>query len=146
MAKRIGVDARRELVRAIGERYRVAAREDKLRILDEFVAVTGHHRKHSIRVLNDDSTATATVRAPRLRLYDEAVREVLIVLWEAADRIYGKRLKALVPVLLPALERHRHLQLDAGIREKVMAVSASTIDRMLAMARGRVDGLQRRHN
>lgn len=140
MAKRISVDARRELVRAIGERYRVAAREDKLRILDEFVAVTGYHRKHSIRVLNDDSTATAPVRAPRLRLYDEAVREVLIVLWEAADRICGKRLKALVPVLLPALERHRHLQLDASIREKVMAVSASTIDRMLAMARGRVDG------
>ena len=84
MAKRISVDARRELVRAIGERYRHAAREDKLRILDEFVAVTGYHRKHSIRVLNDDSAATARVRAPRLRLYDEAVREVLIVLWEAA--------------------------------------------------------------
>ena len=98
MAKRISVDARRELVRAIGERYRVAAREDKLQILDEFVAVTGYHRKHSIRILNDDSTATAPVRAPRLRLYDEAVREVLIVLWEAADRICGKRLKALVPV------------------------------------------------
>lgn len=38
MAKRISVDARRELVRAIGERYREAAREDNLRILDEFVA------------------------------------------------------------------------------------------------------------
>jgi len=78
MAKRISVDARRELVRAIVERYREAAREDKLRILDEFVAVTGYHRKHSIRVLNDDSAVTATVRAPRLRLYDDAVREALL--------------------------------------------------------------------
>jgi len=140
MATRISADVRRELVQAIGERYRAATRDERLRILDEFVAVTGYHRKHSIRVLNDDSAAVATVRAPRLRLYDEAVREVLIVLWEAADRICGKRLKALVPVLLPALERHRHLQLDASIREKVLAVSASTIDRMLAMARGRVNG------
>jgi hypothetical protein len=140
MVNKISMDARRELVQAIGQRYRGAAREDKLRILDEFVAVTGYHRKHSIRLLNDDSAAAATVRAPRLRRYDEAVREVLIVLWEAADRICSKRLKALVPVLLPALERHGHLQLDAGVREKVLAVSASTIDRMLATARRRVDG------
>ena len=144
MVNKISVDARRELVQAIGERYREAARADKLRILDEFVAVTGYHRKHSIRLLNDDSAAAATGRVPRLRLYDEAVREVLIVLWEAADRICGKRLKALVPVLLPALERHGHLKLDTGVREKVLAVSASTIDRMLAMARRRVDGRKTR--
>src|SRR5437588_8192852 len=124
MAKRISVDARRELVRAIGERYRDATREDKVQILDEFVAVTGYHRKHSIRVLNSVATAIVAPRPPRLRLYDEAVREVLIVLWEAADRICGKRLKALVPVLLPALERHQHLHLDATVREKVLAVSA----------------------
>ena len=73
MAKRISVDARRELVRAIGERYREAAREDKLRILDEFVAVTGYHRKHSIRVLNSVAAAIVTVRRPRLPLYDEAL-------------------------------------------------------------------------
>ena len=123
MAKRINADVRRELVLAIGARSRGATRDERPLILDEFVAVTGCHRKHSIRTLNDDSAATATVRFPRLRLYDEAVREVLIVLWEAADRICGKRLKALIPVLLPALERHRHLQLDAGIREKVLAMS-----------------------
>ena len=73
MATRISVAARRELVRAIGERYRDAAREDKLRILDEFVAVTGYHRKHSIRVLNSVAAAIATARPPRLRLYDQAV-------------------------------------------------------------------------
>lgn len=144
MAKRINADVRRELVLAIGARYRGATRDERPLILDEFVAVTGYHRKHSIRILNDDSAATAIVRVPRLRFYDEAVRAVLIVLWEAADRICGKRLKALIPVLLPALERHRHLQLDAGIREKVLAMSASTIDRMLAIARGRIDGPRKR--
>jgi len=64
------------------------------------------------------------VFAPATSRTDEAVREVLIVLWEAADRICGKRLKALVPVLLPALERHKHLQLDAGVREKVIPQGA----------------------
>jgi len=42
---------RTELVEAIIERYRSSSRADKQRILDEFVAVTGHHRKHAIRVL-----------------------------------------------------------------------------------------------
>jgi hypothetical protein len=37
------------------------------------------------------------------------VREALIVLWDASDRICGKRLKAMIPTLLPAMERHGHL-------------------------------------
>ena len=32
---------------------------------------------------------------PARRVYDDAVREALIVLWEASDRICGKRLKPL---------------------------------------------------
>ena len=58
-------------------------------------------------------------RRPRPRLYDEAVRPALIVLWEASDRICGKRLKALLPVLLPALERNGHLQLAGAIRARL---------------------------
>jgi hypothetical protein len=57
------------------------------------------------------------------------------VLWEASDRVCGKRLKALIPVLLPALERNGHLNLDAQIRPKVLAMSASTIDRLLRTPR-----------
>ncbi len=44
---------------------------------------------------------------------DEAARGALIVLWEASDRVCGKRLKALLPTLLPALERNGHLKLYA---------------------------------
>ena len=44
---------RKELVEALQERYRSAAFGDRIKILDEFVAVTGYHRKHSIRVLRE---------------------------------------------------------------------------------------------
>jgi hypothetical protein len=57
------------------------------------------------------------------------------VLWEASDRICGKRLKPLLRILLPALERHGHLKLDEAIRAKVMAMSAATIDRLLRAPR-----------
>ena len=56
----------------------------------------------------------------------------------------GERYRAGREGGVPALERHRHLQLDADVRNKVLAVSASTIDRMLAEARSRVDGRRTR--
>ena len=52
MAKKISAGTRHELVVALGARYRAAGKPDKQRILDEFVAVTGYHRKHVIRMLN----------------------------------------------------------------------------------------------
>ena len=57
------------------------------------------------------------------------------MLWEASDRVCGKRLKPLLRILLPALERHGHLKLDEVIRAKVLAMSAATIDRLLRAPR-----------
>ena len=55
------------------------------------------------------------VRRGRRSVYDEAVTEGLVVLWEASDRVCGKRLKALLPTLVPALERHGHVTLSTTI-------------------------------
>ena len=43
---------RKELVAALQLRYSSAAFGDRIRILDEFVALTGYHRKHAIRLLH----------------------------------------------------------------------------------------------
>jgi hypothetical protein len=94
---------RKELVEALRVRYSGAAFGDRIKILDEFVALTGYHRKHAIRVLGEEIAAAKMVRT-RNRLYDEAVRQSLTVLWEAADRICGKRMKALIPMLVDAME------------------------------------------
>jgi len=45
--------------------------------------------------------------------------------------VCGKRLKALLPILLPALERNGHLKLDEQIRPKILSMSAATVDRLL---------------
>lgn len=119
------------MVRVIGERYRSSPAPERTRILDEFVAATGYHRKHAIRVLAARAEPSPP-REPRLHLYDAAVREALIVLWEASDRVCGKRLKPLIPILLEALERHGHLHPEAEIRARLLTVSAATIDRLLA--------------
>ncbi|CAE6712212.1 ISNCY family transposase ISBj12 [Paraburkholderia nemoris] len=134
---------RKELVAALQSRYRSATFGDRIRILDEFVALTGYHRKHAIRLLREQPGATKGTRE-RNRLYDEAVRQALTVLWEAADRVCGKRLKALIPKLVDAMERHGHLDLDPVIKAKLLQVSAATIDRLLANARLHIDGQRKR--
>jgi hypothetical protein len=142
MEGRISTQTRRELVKAVGSRYRAATRTEKRVILDEFVAVTGYHRKHAIRLLVDGTPQEGgfAPRRTQRRLYDKAVQEALVVLWEASDRVCGKRLKPLLPLLISSLERHGHLQLDPLVRGMVVAASAATIDRLLAETRSATRG------
>ncbi|MFC2254534.1 hypothetical protein ACETRX_33325 [Labrys portucalensis] len=97
---------RMELADVVRDRYAAAAAKDKRTILAEFVAATGYHEKSAIRVLNSPLEPKGRQTRQRASLYDEAARAALIVLWEASDRVCGKRLKALLPLLLPALERN----------------------------------------
>lgn len=140
MAQKVSTETRQDLLQAVRERYRGSLREEKLRILNEFVAVTGYHRKHVIRLFNAAPVARGLGRRARLPVYDEAVREALIMLWEASDRVCGKRLKPLLPLLVSALERHGHLTLDVTVRARVLAASAATLDRMLRPTRVSVSG------
>ncbi len=134
---------RKELTEALRARYSSAPLSDRIQILDEFVALTGYHRKHAIRVLGKQADG-ASAAPVRNRLYDEAVRQALTMLWEAADRVCGKRLKALIPTLIDAMERHGHLDLDPAVRSKLLQFSAATIDRALATARQHIDGQRKR--
>jgi hypothetical protein len=134
IGRQLSLATRRELIQAIAGRYHSAARSDKKEILDEFTEVTGFHRKHAIRVLRQTSGSCATP-APRSRLYDEAVRGALTILWEAADRICGKRLKEAIPTLVDAMERHGHLHLESEVRRRLLDMSAATMDRLLKPVR-----------
>jgi len=134
---------RKELIAAVGQRYREASKSERSKILDEFAELAQYHRKHAIRVLTGGPGAPRPIRA-RNRLYDEAVRQALIVLWEAADRLCGKRLKALIPLLVDAMERHGHLRLDPTVRARLLGMSAATIDRALRETRKQIDGQRKR--
>ena len=125
MAHRISRGSRQELVGAIVERYRTGSRSDKRRILTEFVAVTGYHRKHAIRILNGGATAwSQATRFRRPRVYEEAVQQALVVLWEAADRICGKRLKALCS---RANFASKHIGATSSHKAFAKSINASTI-------------------
>src|SRR3982751_4736588 len=78
--RRVSMATRDELVAAVIERYSKGRRAEKGRILDEFVAVTGFHRKHAMRVLRGGAANRRSRSRPERRVYDKAVREALIVL------------------------------------------------------------------
>ncbi|MCA1607603.1 MAG: transposase family protein, partial [Acidobacteria bacterium] len=135
----MSLQTRRELTSAVAERYRSSDGNSKRVILDEFAKLTGYHRKHAIRVLNS-TTPTVQQKYVGKRIYHQAVEEALIVVWEAADRICGKRLKALMRSLVDAMERHGHLQLEPNIRVLLLSMSAATIDRRLQKIREQAIG------
>ena len=108
MGRGISRMARKELLATIRDRYQHSTRKDKGRILDEFTAVTGLHRKHAIRLLaGSDGEREQQPSLSGRRIYDEAVREAVIVVWEASDRICGKRLHAALPHLVESIKRMR---------------------------------------
>ena len=64
MARTVSTETRQDLLQAVRERYRGSLKEEKLRILDEFVAVTGYHRKHIIRLFNAAPVADRLIPPP----------------------------------------------------------------------------------
>jgi hypothetical protein len=147
MAGRISMRARREVVSAVAERYKSAKWPEKGRILDELCATTGWHRKHAVRALRHESvTPNEKVGAPRARrrTYGATTKDTLTALWEASDRVCGKRLKVMIATLLPALERNGRLKLDGPDRDRVLAISAASIDRLLGDVKVAASGGKRR--
>src|SRR5258705_5457762 len=136
MGTKFSKQTRRELLEALRERYRNASKIDKTKILDEFINPAGCHRKHAIRLLTGVDTVMPEAPGVGRTIYPAAVRDALVVLWEAADRICGIRLKAILPSLISAMERHGHPTLDPNLRRLLLAASPATIDRLLAPLRG----------
>ena len=75
------------------------------------------------------------VRPERARKYDQKVVEAPKIIWEILDYLCGKRLVAILPEVVPILEKHGELKVDASRRERLIQISAATLDRVLAPER-----------
>jgi len=122
--------SKRELVQRLQPRYLKADRQEKTKILDEFVAVTGLHRKAAIRSLRRQSYPSREYRGRR-KIYTGAVVAALVQIWRICGCICGKRLQPIVADMVSSLERHDELKLDSETKALVLAVSPATIDRLL---------------
>lgn len=142
------MNERRAVIRVQAGRYRKAGKKEKGRILDEVVKLTGYHRWYAVRLLGLQGREVRVgargrlkgelkvrSRRRRQRTYTEAVLEKLRTIWVILDGICGKRLVAVLPEVIPILERHGEIYLDAQTRQKLQSISAASIDRLLAPER-----------
>jgi hypothetical protein len=123
--------SKRELVDTIRPRYLKAPRKEKSSIIDEFIAITGYHRKHAIRLLRKGYPARKKKRSGRKKKYQGEVIQALTQIWEICGRICSKRLKPFLPEMVTVLERHKEIKLEAEVKEKLLSMSCATIDRCL---------------
>ncbi|MDA2931177.1 hypothetical protein MYX84_14740 [Acidobacteria bacterium AH-259-O06] len=143
--KRLDMRERRVLVKAFAGEYRKGGKKEKGAILERFVKASGYVRRYAARLLRNqgrrvvlrpgvrvEGDVTIRVRRRRGRTYGEDVKRELKRIWEMLDYLCGKRLVAALPATLEALERHGELKISPEVRQKLLSVSAATIDRMLA--------------
>ena len=120
-----------DYAKAIRARYLGSRKAGKRQILDEFCQATGYHRKAAIRLLRRPLRAAQGRPRGRPQRYGPLVVEALRKAWEATNHICSKRLAPFLAELVPILEQHRELALTGEVREAVLGLRPSTIDRLL---------------
>ena len=130
--------SRYELLELFRFDYSGATKRQKQLMLDEFCALSGYNRKYAIRLLNASHSSREGKKAGkrgRKKLYDDPlIEQVLRDLWVATNLPCGKRLVAIIPLWLPHYDNYI---VPDDVYDKLMSISAATIDRILKPIRGR---------
>ena len=143
---------RKAVTRELARKYGAARKKEKGKILDDLIDLTGYNRSYAATVLRktarkekktvgrgqkrvtlqEDRRMKPLKRRQRPRKYDKAVQRSLKKIWTICDCICGKRLAPYLSEIIPVLEKWNEIQLDPEVRAKLLEISASTIDRLLA--------------
>ena len=128
---------RREYAERLRQRYGIADKRERGRLLDEYCRITECHRKAAIRRLR-------AVGRPRGRAPGRPVTtgRALLPLLERAVARQRSICRAscstrLCPTLLTALQTHHGLAVPAHVRTALLAASPATLDRLLRPLRRR---------
>jgi hypothetical protein len=141
MDKAMSQTTREEVLKKLRRRYQSAGPEHKRKLLDQAQELLNYHRKSAIRALR----APTVERAPRIITGRPTTYEPSLLLpwlrpiWQATDYACGRRLVAMLPEWIPAYEEYE-CRLPGGVREKLLAASGRTLDRLLAPLRGQGAG------
>jgi hypothetical protein len=118
------------LLTKLRDRYRQARKKGRGRILDEFVATTGYHRKHAIALLRGKrrhrNSKTPSHRLRR-RIYLAEDKRAILWLVELFDQISSKRLRVAMDAELGNLRCH--LDVSRACFKRLKQISPSTMDR-----------------
>jgi hypothetical protein len=132
------MESRREVVERLRRRYEQAGRRYRTKLLDQVCELCGYERKYAIKVLGGRRPGPRGRPQGGARIrYGEPERHVIRQIWRWGDYPCGKRLEAMLALWLGGYER-RYGALRSEVRQKVLAISAATLDRLLVKDRARV--------
>lgn len=132
------LEERRAVSRETAKRYQKAPKKEKTRVLDEFVNLTGYTRHHASQTLRTwGKRKPPKLTRDRPRIYGEKVFQALRKVWIVCDCICGKRFAPYLEEIMPILIKHKELTVDKETEEKLLRISAATIDRLLAPERAK---------
>lgn len=134
----MSLKSRREYLVQIKPRYLKASKEEKSIMLDEYTKVTGLVRKYIIQILSakvSDKDKKNHVRKRRKATYDVFVVIKLKKLWQLMDYPCGLRMKPMMAEWIRKLKSFGEITLSEEVENKLLKISASTIDRKLVKAR-----------
>lgn len=131
-------DSRQELLLALRPQYLKANKAEKGLILDQFVAATGYHRKYAIHLFQHGLPRAPRRSHKRQVVYGPDVIWALVKIWKACGCICALRLQPFLPEMIEVLERTGELVLEPEVKELMVAMSISTINRKLQPYRRRL--------
>ena len=122
-------------------RYASAGLEHKKKLLNQAQELMGYHRKSAIRALRAEPVERGPlIITGRPVSYEPgALLPFLRPIWQATEYACGRRLVAMLPEWLPAYEAHER-RVTVEVRERLLAASGRTLDRLLAPLRLRGGG------
>ncbi len=121
----------KEYAEVMRRRYLKANRREKGRLLDEFVQVTGYHRKSAIRILLGRRGSSSSHPRGRPRRYGLEAALALKTIWEISDCLCSRRLKPFMAELISILKHHGEFTLGPEVEAQLCQMSPSTMDRLL---------------
>jgi len=132
----MSIEARKEYLKAIRDRYQKADRKYKTTILNEFCAVCRYSRKYAIRVLN--SKASMREKKPGRKVkYDAEFASHLKELWLLMGMICSKKMKVAMPTWMPFYLAQTEVSWSVQI--KLKHISPATMDRVLKPFRAQAE-------
>jgi hypothetical protein len=136
MTPEMSYESKQEVVRRMRWRYKGRGRQGRSGLIEQVCELCGYERKYAIKLLNGQAEGkrVGTRRGGPRRRYGEEEREVLKAIWLAAEQPCGKRLKEALRLWLPHYEKEKG-EVALVVRQRLGAISAATIDRLLASCR-----------
>lgn len=126
------LQSKMEYAKAVAKRYlKARTRKEKTKMLDEFCATAGYHRKAGIRKIRTINFRDPPIKKNREKGFSAMADALLIQIWEAYGHICGERLHPFLTEGMTILERCGYIHEPESVKQEVLSMSLASVKRRI---------------